>query len=138
MTANLELFPFPRGSGNKWDLVEQGSHTPVEKVIITTSVVKYLPSKFNKITVTLNDPKELENFQTLFSKDLEVVRFLKFNTIALKISESMKKKTESLKIGSLIKCAIKFNGVWNVAGKKHASWELVQFEELIQETKKYF
>lgn len=139
---NLELFPFPHKSGNKWDLIKKGdeSHTPVKKVIVTTSVVKYLPTKFNKITIALaeKDTELFKTFQDLFTTDLETQPFLKNNELSLKLTEQMKEQTKAFKIGSIIKCAIQFNGVWKVAGKHHVSWSLVQVKEEPQEPINYF
>lgn len=134
MNYSKELFPFPHRKGNKWELVNKGDTSkPLREIIVCDAIIKYLPLKYNKITLTLNS-KDYENFelyQTMFKQDLEVEPFLKTESIALKLSDEMKEKTKLLKIGSSLKVAVEFKGVWKILDKKYASWELIDYKEVL-------
>lgn len=141
MNYSKELFPFPHRKGNKWELITKGdeTHRPLREIIVCDAIVKYLPMKYNKITFTLSskDYDQFEFYQKLFKQDLEVEPFLKFDTIALKLGDDTKEKTKALKIGSSLRIAVEFKGVWNINGKKYASWELIDYKET-QVKKGYF
>lgn len=137
---DIELFPIPNSRGNKWELVKKGTYKPLKHVVVCNAVIKYLPLKYNKITVQLvaEEFDKFLSYQDLFKEDLQVEPFLKYDTIALKLGDEVKSKTTGCKVGDHIKIAVEFNGVWKINNKLYASWQMVDFKPIEQLAVCYF
>lgn len=135
---DYELFPIDKSH----KLVKKDTTTdPQELIIILKNVkVRYLPKKFNKITITLDadDVVPLLKIQNHFNQDIGTEEFIKDNCMSLKLDPEMKLLTQALKIGSVLNIAIKFNDVWKMNVKQYVSWKLVDFEEVKVESYKFF
>jgi hypothetical protein len=99
---------------------------PINPLFIFSGTVKFLPEKFNKITIELvrQDLVIFEDLQTVL-KGTE--SFLKDGCISIKLDPEQKELTKKLKKGDSLKMVIKFNDVWKMNSKKYASFKLVDF-----------
>ena len=91
--------------------------------------VKYVPEKYNKITIQLNqyDAGFFMNFSDKIEQTIKIETFLKDDAIGLKINDEQKLELVGIKKDAFCDVVFKFNEIWKVNGKMYASFVLKEF-----------
>jgi hypothetical protein len=106
--------------------------TPVSlKFILKKCTVKYMPDKFDKLVLTLDEEclEELKNFQNILSKE-GIENFIKDETISLKVNTEQKKLLKNINTQDILNVSVDFNDIWTLNDKKFVSLKLNQFKRI--------
>jgi hypothetical protein len=128
-------------NGSKWSLTDKSrpTKTPASLVFVVNDCrIKYMPVKFDKITLTLPDSVVLffEKFYDHCNALVPIEPLLKDQNISFKLSSEMKQKCQNeLKLGDACNIVIKFNNIWTINKKTYISFELIQFQKIEQKVK---
>lgn len=121
--------------GKRWVITDLNNDLMDIKFKIKECSVKYMPEKYDKITVEINKDS-LNFFNKLRIKindetGINVENITKFNTTGFKISQEMKEKIKKeLKIGEYFDAIVGFNSIWKVNGKFYVSLELEEMRKV--------
>lgn len=101
-------------------------------VFIMTGKIKYLPKTYNKFTIELDTPKEIEKFHVILKKDIDnLEKPIKNSSISVKCN---KKDLENFQVNDRIKIATSVN-LYTIEEKTFVSFNL---EQIKKEKKLYF
>lgn len=101
------------------------------KFILKKCIVKYMPQKFDKITVILNEDclTELTKFQNILSNEVpDLVKFIKDASLGIKLTADQKKNMKGIDIGETVSIAVQYNQIWKINGNRYASFKLLQIK----------
>ncbi len=118
-------------------LVDENEEKTELIFVLNSCQVKYMPGKYEKITVVLDDASS--NFIKLIEKKFysqKIEKILKVDTISLKLTPEQKANLiSSVKQNDYLDIVVKFNGVWKMNGKKYVSLKLMQYKQSQNVTK---
>ncbi len=116
--------------GSKLELVNKKTRSLSNlKIMFDSTTIKFLPTKFNKLTIIIN---EHSPFLTKFNEEcveLGTESFFNERCISLKVNNELKDRLKDSHVKDNIRVVFEFLGIYIINGKKYASFELLDFKK---------
>lgn len=113
-----------------------GSETVKDlKFIINGCEIKYKPTKFDKVALVIPDEANVE-LQKLWRTTLQGTEpFVRDSVMSIKLTQDQQENiNEVFAVGDTCDVLIKFDAVWTIAGKNHASFRLEGIKKRVKPT----